>query len=104
MTILYRIDNMQSAILLSFVTSSPYRHVGYNLPAPQNMPCYISPYIVYNVYGTHYKTVKRLFKEAALCSDTFLKGNGKLICSGRTFVHQIFLTTDTIDFFKDSIL
>ncbi len=47
---LYRTGNMQSAILLSFVTSSSLPPYGLQSTHPL-MPCYISPYIVYNVYG-----------------------------------------------------
>ncbi len=47
--ILYRTGNMQSAILLSFVASSSLPLCGLQSTHPL-MPCYISPYIVYNVY------------------------------------------------------
>ncbi len=42
--ILYKTDNIQSAILLSLVTS------GLQSTHPL-MPCYISPNVVYNIYG-----------------------------------------------------
>ncbi len=47
--ILYRTGNMQSAILLLFVASFSLwlcTLTSTNLP----MPCYISPYLVYNIY------------------------------------------------------
>ncbi len=47
--ILYKIGNMQSAILLSFVTFPPYRYVGINL-APVDALLYQSIYVVYNVW------------------------------------------------------
>ncbi len=49
--ILYRTGNTQSAILLSSIVSSSLPLCGLqstHLP----MPCYISPYVVYNVYGS----------------------------------------------------
>ncbi len=49
-SILYRTGNMQSAILLSFDAFSflpPCGLQSTHLP----MPCYISPYVVYSVYG-----------------------------------------------------
>ncbi len=48
--ILYRTGNMQSAILLSFVTSSFLPSCGLQ-SAHLCMPCCISPYVVYNVCG-----------------------------------------------------
>ncbi len=42
---------MQSAILLSFVASSSLPPCRLQSTHPL-MPCYISPYIVYNIYGT----------------------------------------------------
>ncbi len=50
--ILYRTGNMQSVILLSFIASSSLPPCGLQSTHPQ-MPCYISPYVVYNVYGCH---------------------------------------------------
>ncbi len=47
--ILYRTGNMQSTILLSFVTSSSLLPCGLQ-PALPPMPCYINSYVVYNVY------------------------------------------------------
>ncbi len=47
--ILYRTGNRQSAILLSFVASSSLLPCGLQSMHPR-MPCYISPYVVYNVY------------------------------------------------------
>ncbi len=57
--ILYRTGNMQSAILLSFVASSSLPPCGLQSTHPR-MPCYISPYAVYNVYG---KYAKKNFRE-----------------------------------------
>ncbi len=48
--ILYRTGNMQSAILLSFVVSSSLPPCGLPSTHPP-MPCYTSPYVVYNVCG-----------------------------------------------------
>ncbi len=48
-SILYRIGNMQSAILLSFVASSSLLACGLQSTNSQ-MSCYISPYVVYNIY------------------------------------------------------
>ncbi len=48
--ILYRTGNMRSAIHLSFVAASSVPPCGLQSTRPQ-MPCYISPYVVYNVYG-----------------------------------------------------
>ncbi len=48
--IVYRIGNMQSAILLSFFASSSLPPCGLQSTHPP-MLCYISPYIVFNVYG-----------------------------------------------------
>ncbi len=48
--ILYRTHNMQFAILLSFVTSSSLPPCGLQ-STHLLMPCYISLYIVYNVYA-----------------------------------------------------
>ncbi len=48
--ILYRTGNMQSAILLSFIASSSLPPCGHQSTHP-SMPCYISPYVVYNVDG-----------------------------------------------------
>ncbi len=47
--ILYRTGNMQSAILLSFAASSSLPPCGLQSTHPP-MPCYISPYVVYNIY------------------------------------------------------
>ncbi len=47
--ILYRIGNMQSAILLSFVASSSLPSCGLQSTRPL-MPYYISPHIVNNAY------------------------------------------------------
>ncbi len=41
---------MQSAILLSFVASSFLPQHGLQSTHPP-MPCYISPYVIYNIYG-----------------------------------------------------
>ncbi len=51
--ILYRTGNMQSAILLSFVTTSSLPPCGLQSNHPL-MPCYISPYVVYIVYDDQY--------------------------------------------------
>ncbi len=48
--IIYRTGNMQSAILLSFVAYSYLPPCGLQ-STHSPMPCYISPYVVYNVYG-----------------------------------------------------
>ncbi len=48
--ILYRTGNMQFAILLSFVAFSSLPPCGLQSTYPW-MPCYISPYVVYNVYS-----------------------------------------------------
>ncbi len=48
--ILYRTANMQSAIPLSFITSSSLLPCGLQSTHPP-MSCYISPYVVYNIYG-----------------------------------------------------
>ncbi len=50
--ILYRIGNMQSAILLSFVASSSLPP-GRLLCTHPPMSCCISPYVIYNVYGSN---------------------------------------------------
>ncbi len=50
MLILYRTGNMQFAILLSFVTSSSLPPCGLQSTHPP-MPCYISPYVIYNICG-----------------------------------------------------
>ncbi len=47
--ILYRTGNMQSTILSSFVSSSSLLPCGLQSTQPR-MLCYISPYVVYNVY------------------------------------------------------
>ncbi len=47
--ILYRTGNMQFAILLSFVASSSLLPCGRQSTHPPT-PCYISPYVVHNVY------------------------------------------------------
>ncbi len=47
--ILYRTSNMQTAIFLSFVTSSSLPSCGLQSIHPR-IPCNISPYVVYNVY------------------------------------------------------
>ncbi len=49
--IFYWTGNMQSAILLSFIASFSLPPCGLQSTHPR-MPCYISPYVVYNVYGT----------------------------------------------------
>ncbi len=51
-SILYRAGNIQSAILLSFVASSSLLSCGLQSTHPQ-MPCYISPYVIYNICGVH---------------------------------------------------
>ncbi len=48
--ILYWTGNMLSAILLSFLAYSSILPCGLQSTHPQ-MPCYISPYVVCNVYG-----------------------------------------------------
>ncbi len=47
--VIYKTDNMQSVILLSFIASSSLLPCGLQSTHPP-MPYYISPYIVYNVY------------------------------------------------------
>ncbi len=47
--ILYRIGNMQFAILTSFVASSSLLPCGLQ-STHRPMFCYISPYVVYNIY------------------------------------------------------
>ncbi len=47
--ILYRTGNMQSAVLLSFIVSSSLLPRGLQSTHPP-MPCYNSPYVVYNIY------------------------------------------------------
>ncbi len=50
MLILYRIGNMQTAMLLSFIASSSL--LPCRLQSTHSlMPCYISPYVVWNIYG-----------------------------------------------------
>ncbi len=48
--ILYRTGNTQFAILLSFVASSSLSPCGLQSTHPP-VPSYISPYVVYNIYG-----------------------------------------------------
>ncbi len=48
---------MQSVILLSFVASSTLPSCGLQ-SAHLPMPCYIRPYVVYNVYGIADKIIK----------------------------------------------
>ncbi len=51
--ILYRKGNMQSPIFLSFVVFSSLPPCGPNLHTRRCPATYISPYVVYNVYGRH---------------------------------------------------
>ncbi len=49
---LFRTGNMQSAVFLSFVAPFSSPPCGLQ-PTHPPMPCYISPCVVYNIYGIH---------------------------------------------------
>ncbi len=74
--ILYRIGNMQSAILLSFVAFSslpPYRLQSTHPP----ISC-ISPYVVYNIYGASSSSPKVLMIITCHSNTVYYKGQFRM--------------------------